>query len=230
MYKGKKILAVVPARSGSKRVPGKNMRKIMGISLIGWAGKCLQKLDWIDKKIISTDSWEYAVEGNKFGLELPFLRPKHLAQGQAGSIVPVMVDIIKRIPDYDILLLIEPSSPLREPEDIEGVVDTFCNLPAADAVLTMSLVSERYHPERFTEIDIEDRLYFSSVAKTKSTRELYSWNGVCYAYDLGAILLGGGILPHTSYIYKIDRPVVNIDTETDFEFAEFLMDRRYRKN
>ncbi len=75
MYLGKKILAVVPARSGSKGVKDKNMKTFEGISLIARAAKCLNELDWIDEKILSTDSNRYADEGRKYGLQIPFLRP-----------------------------------------------------------------------------------------------------------------------------------------------------------
>ena len=82
MFRNKRILAVVPARSGSKAVKNKNMRKIGDFSLIAHAGLCLQKLPWIDWKIISTDSSMYGEEGRRFGLEVPFIRPEELSQDQ----------------------------------------------------------------------------------------------------------------------------------------------------
>jgi len=75
MIEGKRIIAIVPARSGSKGIPNKNMRLFKGRSLIGWAGITLNQLSFIDAKVISTDSYEYAEEGRRYGLDAPFLRP-----------------------------------------------------------------------------------------------------------------------------------------------------------
>ena len=79
MLDGMNVLAIVPARSGSKGIPNKNICELSGISLIGWAGLCLSKLKWLDGKIISTDSKDYAEEGKRYGLDAPFLRPENLS-------------------------------------------------------------------------------------------------------------------------------------------------------
>src|SRR5438046_493041 len=86
MLRGKSVLAVVPARSGSKGIPNKNMQLLKGVSLIGWAGKTLSRLPFIDVSVISTDSPEYAREGRRYGLEAPFLRPPHLSTDRAGAV------------------------------------------------------------------------------------------------------------------------------------------------
>ena len=224
MYNNHKTLAIIPARSGSKRLPNKNMQKIMGVSLIGWAGNCLSKLPWIDKKVISTDSDAYGREGKRYGLEF-LKRPEALSQGEHRSIIPTLIHALQTFNmPYDIILVIEPTSPLRKPEDIEGVVELFCNIPQAEAVLTMSGLPKRYHPERLTETDVADRLTFTATEPYKE--QLYHWNGICYAYKPDALFEQRTILPRFSYIYHIDRPVVNIDDKDDLEFARFLMERQ----
>ena len=75
-YKGFKILAVIPARGGSKGIPRKNLRKIAGISLVGLAAGVARSLDWIDRTVVSTDDVDIAAEGRRYGAEVPFIRPK----------------------------------------------------------------------------------------------------------------------------------------------------------
>ena len=89
MINGKKILAVVPARGGSKGVHKKNLREIMGIPLVGIAGKTLNLIPEIDYKIVSTDSEEIAFEATNYGLEAPFMRPPELSGDRVGDI-PVL--------------------------------------------------------------------------------------------------------------------------------------------
>src|SRR3954453_16283663 len=86
MLSEKSILAVVPARCGSKGLPNKNMRLLGGKTLIARAAETVGILPWLDRKIISTDSPEYAAEAEKHGLAAPFLRPAHLSTDTAGAI------------------------------------------------------------------------------------------------------------------------------------------------
>ena len=86
MLNGKRILAVVPARSGSKGIPHKNLQPLQGISLIGWAGRTLQAVSFLDARVISTDSPAYAREGARYGLDAPFLRPRTLSTDRAAAI------------------------------------------------------------------------------------------------------------------------------------------------
>jgi CMP-N-acetylneuraminic acid synthetase len=86
MLQGKRVLAVVPARSGSKSVPHKNLRVLAGTSLIGWAGRTLARVPFLDARLISTDSAEYAEEGRRHGLDAPFLRPPELSYDTAGAV------------------------------------------------------------------------------------------------------------------------------------------------
>src|SRR5688500_14347535 len=89
MIGASRVLAVVPARSGSKGIPDKNMRAVQGRSLIGWAGRCLSHLGFIDRRVISTDSPRYAEEGRRFGLDARFLRPDSLSGDRAGAVETV---------------------------------------------------------------------------------------------------------------------------------------------
>ena len=130
MLKNKKILAIIPARGGSKGLPGKNIKKLAGKPLIAWTIDQAKKSKYIDKLIVSTDSKEIAEISKKYGAEIPFLRSKKLAQDNS-SIYDVIFDAInwfkKNNIDFDLIILLEPTSPLRENNDIDNAVELFIN-------------------------------------------------------------------------------------------------------
>ena len=82
---GKKILAVIPARGGSKGIPRKNLKKICGKSLINLVADICNSLEWLDYSLLTTDDKEIAIEGNKYGLNTPFLRPKKFSEDNSNS-------------------------------------------------------------------------------------------------------------------------------------------------
>ena len=85
-YRGLTVLAVIPARGGSKSIPQKNLRKVGGISLVGRAAQVAKSLSWVDKAILSTDDQKIAEEGLSYGLEVPFMRPEELAGDLSSSV------------------------------------------------------------------------------------------------------------------------------------------------
>jgi len=127
-YKDHTILAVVPARGGSKSIPRKNLCKVCGVSLVGRAGQIASSVEWIDRQIISTDDKEIAEEAAKYGLDVPFMRPDELAGDLATSIDMWRHAWIESEKYYgkrfDISILLEPTSPLRRSEDIKKTIET----------------------------------------------------------------------------------------------------------
>ena len=121
-----RILAVVPARSGSKGIPDKNMQALGGNSLIARAGLTLKACPSVDRAIISTDSPRYAAEGRTHGLDAPFLRPPELSTDTAGAVETVIHAMNAAETHYGeffgIVLIVEPTCPLRRPDDIEGAL------------------------------------------------------------------------------------------------------------
>lgn len=230
MFQKKNILAVVPARSGSKGIPDKNMRTIGKLSLIGWAGKCLAKLPWIDVKIISTDSIKYANEGKRYGLLAPFLRPAGLSRDSSAA-VDTVIHALRECEKYykkvfDIILIIEPTSPLRLPGDIKKAVKILID-SGSDSVVTVSALTAKFHPAKVFEIN-GHRINFyekrgSAVVSRQSLNTLYWRNGVCYALTRECILKKKKIITKNTAYLIIDRSVVNIDDPIELEWAEFLI-------
>ena len=125
MYKNKRILALIPARGGSKGLPGKNIRSLLGKSLVAWSIEQALDSKYIDKVAVSTESPIIASIARRYGADVPFLRPKKLATGKAKTI-----DVIFHALDYfskkrekfDYLVLLEPTSPLREIFDLDKAI------------------------------------------------------------------------------------------------------------
>ena len=233
MLEGKCTLAVVPARSGSKGIPDKNMRSLSGTSLIGLAGRCLDSLAWIDAKIISTDSVDYAREGMRYGLEAPFMRPSELSTDTAGA-VETITHALREAENFcskkfDIILIVEPTSPLRRPEDIESSVRLLLS-SGADSVVTVNPLSSKFHPAKVLR-EHEGRIYFyetrgAAVVMRQSLDALYWRNGVCYALTRSCLVDQKRIITANTVPFIMEREVVNIDEPIELEWAEFLLKRQ----
>ena len=124
MYEGKKFLAVIPARGGSKGVPRKNIKMLAGKPLIAWTIDEAKKSKFIDTCIVSTEDEEIKKVAENCGGCVPFLRPAELAQDSTPGI-EVILHAMEKFPDYDYIVLLQPTSPLRLVEDIDGAIE-FC--------------------------------------------------------------------------------------------------------
>jgi CMP-N-acetylneuraminic acid synthetase len=234
MLMGKTILAIVPARSGSKGIPNKNMRILAGKSLIGWAGDCLGKLSWLDGKIISTDATDYAAEGQKFGLDAPFLRPEVLSSDTAGAIETVTHALLEAEKFYDkifdIVLIIEPTSPLRVPEDIAEATKLLID-SGADSIVTVNHLPAKSHPLKILTVKKNKLDYYKRagdlvVSRQSLEGDFYWRNGVCYAMTRRSLLSKKKIITDNTLPFVISREIVNIDEPLELEWAEFLMNKR----
>jgi CMP-N-acetylneuraminic acid synthetase len=149
MYKGKKILALITARGGSKGLPGKNIRPLLGKPLIAWSIEQAKRSAYIDKIAVSTDNQAIAKIAKHFQAEVPFIRPKILASDRAKSI-DVIEHAVKYYNErgdyYDYLVLLEPTSPLREEEDIDrAIINIISHAPKATSMVSVAKL-ESAHP------------------------------------------------------------------------------------
>jgi CMP-N-acetylneuraminic acid synthetase len=233
-YKGYKILAVIPARGGSKGIPRKNLCKVDGLSLVARAVKITKALTWIDKVVLSTDDREIAEEGRKYGAEVPFLRPLELA-GDTSKSVDVWCHALVEAEKYystsfEISILLEPTSPLRQPGDVERTVYTLFNDKYIAAAATVSRTPAHFTPHKCLTVNQEGFIgFYLKDDKRFSIRQkipkYFCRNGVCYAVKRETLIDKGLIMEEHCAAVIIDRPVVNIDELLDIEFAEFLLER-----
>lgn len=148
MYKGKKILAVVTARGGSKGLPGKNIKILNGKPLIAWTIEQIQNSKLIDNLVVSTDSSEIAGVCERYGVKVPELRPAYLATDEASS-----MDVLEYVLNneeksgriYDYLILLEPTSPLRKKGDLDNIIQMAGDNSDKDGVVSVGKV-QLEHP------------------------------------------------------------------------------------
>lgn len=149
MINGKSILAIIPARGGSKGLPGKNIRPLCGKPLIAWSIEAGLACPYIDEIMVTTDSEEIADVARQFGASVPFLRPAELASDTATTFDAVQHVInyyaSKRGQQFDYIVLLEPTSPLREKNDIDLMIEKIASVEVDyDAIVSLGEVHE--HP------------------------------------------------------------------------------------
>jgi CMP-N-acetylneuraminic acid synthetase len=231
MIEGRRILAVVPARSGSKGIPDKNMRKVGGSSLIARAGDVLSACPFVDARVLSTDSERFAAEGRRHGLDTPFVRPAELATDAAGA-VETMQHALRESELYfeavfDLLLIVEPTSPLRTAADLERATRLLV-ATGADSVVTVSTLSAKFHPRKLLTVDDGHLGFYLESGATVTGRQQLSGsfayrNGVCYALTRACLMDRKAIITENTIADVIDRPVVNIDEPIELVWAEHLL-------
>jgi CMP-N-acetylneuraminic acid synthetase len=232
---GQTVLAVVPARGGSKAIPRKNLCHVGGISLVGRAGEVARSLPWIDACVLSTDDKEIADEGRAHGLDVPFMRPDELSGDLANSIDMWRHAWLESEKHYgmrfDVSVLLEPTSPLRRAEDITGTVEL---LLSGDykAAATVSPAPAHFTPHKC--LTVNDGLigFYHQAGAQHSIRQTiptyYFRNGICYAVRRKTLVEDKMILGENCAANIIDRHIVNIDDMFDLELAEFLLQREAR--
>ena len=230
-WQGKNILAVVPARGGSKSIPRKNLAEIGGISLVGRAAKIALSLSWIDRAILSTDDKAIAKEGTRYGLEVPFMRPTDLSGDKSSSIdmwkhAWLASEVYYGI-HFDYSVLLEPTSPLRRLEDVERTIRTLVE-GNYDSAVTVSLTPAHYTPHKTLKISNSGKLGFylpqgAQFSIRQSIPDYFHRNGVCYAVRRDTLIERGTIIEGNCAAVIINRPVINIDEPFDLKLADFLI-------
>ena len=222
-YLDRTILAVVPARGGSKGIARKNLLKLGGLSLVARAGLVVESLPWIDHAIVSTDDHDIQKEGIRSGLDAPFLRPKELS-GDYAAVIDVwqhaLIESEKKFATiFDVSILLEPTSPFRTPKQVESTVSKLIR-GEYDSVLTVSPTDSKQHPLKQLVINEDKIKHYDQLGKTITARQqlenVYHRNGAAYAITRQCLLGYGSITTNKSSFIVISEPIVNIDTKWDF--------------
>jgi CMP-N,N'-diacetyllegionaminic acid synthase len=230
MIDGRKVLAVVPARGGSKGVPLKNIRPVNGVPLIAMAGSVIADVPEIDRAVVSTDHVEIAKTAEAAGIVAPFMRPPELS----GDIVAdwdVLVHALKEMERidgirYDVVLMLQPTSPLRKPSHIREVLRMLV-ADGLDSVWTVTETDVKFHPLKQLKIENGRMDYFdprgSGIIARQQLGKVYHRNGIAYAITRQCLIEQGKIKGEKAGAVVITDPVVNIDTIRDFEDLERLL-------
>ena len=229
-WEGLSILAVVPARGGSKGIPQKNLCKVGGQSLIAHAAKVIRSLPWIDQAILSTDDEEIAQEGRTHGLDVPFMRPGELAHDEAPALGMWQHAWLQSEKHYqcrfDVSLLFQPTTPSRKGEEIEQTIRELIK-GNHQAAATVSRVPGHFTPQKLLTLDSDNQLHFYLEDGARHTLRqtippYFSRNGICYAVRREHLIDRGLIVERDCVGVLIDRPVVNIDEPYELELANLL--------
>ncbi|MGE5380679.1 MAG: cytidylyltransferase domain-containing protein [Methylocystaceae bacterium] len=141
MYKDNTILAIIPARGGSKGIPRKNIYNLAGKPLIAWTIEAAMASQFIDRLILSSDDEEIIAVAQSYGCEVPFKRPGELARDETPGIAPVLHAINNIGQPYGYIVLLQPTSPLRTAEDIDSCIKK-CIDSSADSCVSMTRVED----------------------------------------------------------------------------------------
>ena len=234
MIGGKRILVVVPARGGSKGIRLKNLRSVLGVPMVARVGHVVGQLEIIDRAVVSTDHEEIARVAEASGLAAPFRRPETLSGDRIGDleVLTHALGEMERIDGltYDIVVMLQPTSPLRKPEHVTATVEMLLQ-GSWDAVWTVSESDSKTHPLKQLTIEPDSgRLdTYDPAGKTIIARQqltpLFHRNGIAYAITRDCLLGQKTIMGARTGALLIDGPAVSIDTEWDLELCEFLMRR-----
>lgn len=228
MLHSKRILAVVPARGGSKGVPLKNIHPLLGIPLIAHAARVLSQIPQIDRAVVSTDHDAIAEEAARAGLEAPFRRPKSLS-GDLVSDQQVLHHSLTTIESleparYDVVVMLQPTSPLRRAAHVTSVLEKLIS-EGWDAVWTVSLTDLRYHPLKQLTVGEGGLMEYydprgTGIIARQQLAPVYHRNGAAYAFTRECLLEQGTIKGARTAAVVLTDPMVSIDTLSDFALAE----------
>lgn len=236
MFNGNKILALIPARGGSKGLQSKNIRLLCGKPLICHSIELGLRSKLIDRVVVSTDSEEIAEVARKAGAEVPFLRPTYLAEDLTQDF-PVVKHCLSWYQNNgyvpDLVVFLRPTGPLRILKEVEEAIKILQADPEADSIRS----AEEPHAHPYKMFDMDGRFLAPLVKEFKGIKDsfsgprqalpkVYQTTPDIHVLKIRAIfefdsLLGRKVLP-----YFLKHPTVDIDNEFDLEIAEYMMKKR----
>lgn len=229
MFNDHRIIAIIPARSGSKGLPGKNIRILNGKPLIAYSIVQAQEAGIIDEIFLSTDSQEYADIAIQYGANVPFLRSDELASDSASTwdcVREALEQYHTLGKEYDIFIVLQPTSPLRTASDIINAIKQMV-LTNVDSVVS---VCEADHSPLWYNTLPENKSLKGFVRPeilAKPRQELpifYRINGAIYAVSTSYFSKTQNIYDGNSFAYIMPKErSIDIDTQFDFSFAEYLL-------
>jgi len=225
MINDKKILAIIPARGGSKGVPRKNIRNLAGKPLIAWTIEEAMKSEYIDRLILSSEDNEIIEIAKRYGCDVPFIRPVHLAQDTTSGIAPV-IHALDEIAGYDYVILLQPTSPLRMAEDIDNCIEKLIETNSPAIVSVTETNSSPYWMQTMSEEGRIQPLIKQDVLITKrqDLPTVYELNGAVYIAKTEWIKKNNSFLTEETVAYIMPKKrSYDIDTEEDFLWCDCLL-------
>lgn len=228
MYKNKRFLAIIPARGGSKGIPNKNIIDICGRPLIAYTIEAGKKSKYIDETMVSTDSEVIKVIAEQWGANVPFLRPEKLSNDTAKSIDVVfhaMNFYKKNGIDFDYVVLLQPTSPLRTFEDVDKAIEKLIN---CDGESLISICEADENPVLMRTVQDEKLKEVISFGGENLRRQdlptFYIFNGALYINSYNMLVTKEKFIDDDTIPYVMDKEnSVDIDTMLDAKLVEVIL-------
>lgn len=231
MIQGKSIIAVIPARGGSKGVPRKNIRVVAGKPLLAWTIEEAKKSKYIDRMILTSDDEEIIGVARQWNCEVPFIRPTELAQDHVTGIEPVLHALQAIKEKYDYFVLLQPTSPLRTVEDIDGCIERCLN---HNAPVCTTVTEPDKSPFWMFYLDQSVRLIpvikqEDRVLLRQGLERVYALNGSIYVANSDWFMKNKIFIAEETIAYPMPKErSVDIDTELDMKLCEYMLFDRMR--
>lgn len=227
MIDGQRVLAVIPARGGSKGVPRKNLRPLAGRPLIAWSLDAARASRYLDRTVLSSEDEEIIAVFRDLGGEVAFRRPDALAQDDTPGIAPLL-HACEQLPGYDWVVLLQPTSPLRSGADIDACLEACLRSTARTA---LSVVEERHGLHLLYTRQADQRLVpalpaLAEVTRRQDAPRTCRLNGAVYVAHVPTLLKNRTLLDaDTLGVLMPESRSLDIDTLEDFELAEWRLQR-----
>ena len=226
MYRGKRFLAIVTARGGSKRLPHKNILDLEGRPLIAWSIEAGLKSQYIDNVIVTSDSDDILRISKKYGAQT-IKRPQNLAEDTTSSIDTLLHAIQGLTDEYDFVILLQPTSPLRTEVYIDEAIELL-DEKKADAIV--SICETEHSPLWSNTLPKDESMVNFITDEIKNTRsqdlpQYFRLNGAIYICNIEKLIKENSLfLKKNIFAYKMDQySSVDIDTQLDFEIAKVMI-------
>lgn len=225
MIDDKRVLGIIPARGGSKGLPGKNIRPLRGKPLIGWTIEAARRSKYIDDVVVTSDDPQILAVSKEWGASTPFVRPAELATDEATSAETVL-HCLESVAPCDVLVLLQPTSPLRLASDIDTALEIFV---CKGAVSVVSVTPSEKSISWSNTISPEGRIEFvfdqTPSGRRQDLSQTYYLNGAVYCVDCDWFKRHRKFTASESFCYVMPRErSIDIDTLIDFAFCEILLD------
>lgn len=233
MINGLKVLAVIPARGGSKGLPNKNIKPLLGLPLIAYSINEALKSNYLDEVFVSTDCPEIARTAENYGIRIPFLRPQELAQDNSTS-MDVILHVIQYYENqgnvFDIVMMLEPTSPLREVSDIDNSIELLIHSKRAESVVGVCDV-EAHHPDFLVRIENDFlRPYVNNdfiVKRRQELDELFFFEGTVYVSYVESIKRRKNFYHSNTIGYIVPKwKSFEVDSLVDFIVIEAILEAK----
>lgn len=220
MYQGKKILGLIAARGGSKGIPRKNIIDVGGKPLIAWTIDAAKQSRFLDRVVLSSDDDEIIQVAHLLGCEVPFKRDAKLS-GDSASSADVVADCLQRIPGYDYIVLLQPTSPLRSTEDIDSAITNCIDKEAPACVSVCEAEESPYWMYTLQGRGAMVPVISNDYLRRQELPPVYVLNGAIYVADAQWFAQARGFMSSDTLAYCMPRcRSIDIDVVEDLELVE----------